>query len=162
MNITLGSAIPDYTVIYMQDNVTLGQDLATCDRSIYLYETILDQGLLPVNTIAGDRIYPTDIPGIGMSVFSTDIATSLPVFPSLAMSGWVSAQTGEYIMGKIKFRKIPGDIPMQSGVLSVNGPVVGQVLNNPHILLLAPMAAPTGSMQMDNITLRVPENYMPR
>ncbi|MNT89370.1 hypothetical protein D3C72_2300840 [compost metagenome] len=78
------------------------------------------------------------------------------------MSGWVSAHTGEYIMGKIKFRKIPGDIPMQSGVLSVNGPVVGQVLNNPHILLLAPMPAPTGSMQMDNITLRVPENYMPR
>ncbi|MEE9651814.1 hypothetical protein [Enterobacter soli] len=129
--ITLGSEIPDYTVIYTQDNVTLGQDLSTCDKSVYLYETILDQGLLPVNTISGDRIYPTDTPGIGMSVFSTDIAISLPVFPNLAMSGWISGHTGEYITGKIKFWKIPGDIPMQSGALSVNGPLVGQVLSNP-------------------------------
>jgi type 1 fimbria pilin len=129
--ITLGSEIPDYTVIYTQDNVTLGQDLAICDKSVYLYETILEQGLLPVSIISGDRIYPTDIPGIGISIFSTDITTSLPVFPNLAMSGWISAHTGEYITGLIKFWKIPGDIPMQSGALSVNGPVVGQVLSNP-------------------------------
>lgn len=131
VTITLGAAIPDYTVIYTQDNVTLGQDLTTCEKSIYLYQTILEPGLLPVNTIAGDRIYPTDVPGIGISVYSADIGASLPVFPNLAMSGWLSGHAGEYMSGKIKFWKIPGNIPMQSGALSVNGPVVGQVLNNP-------------------------------
>lgn len=129
--ITLGSAISDYTIIYTQDNVTLGQDLSTCDKSVFLYEAILDQGLSPVNTIAGDRIYPTDVPGIGISVYSPDVAASLPVFPNLAMSGWTSAHTGEYMVGKIKFWKVPGSIPIQSGALSVNGPVVGQILSNP-------------------------------
>lgn len=131
VTITLGSAIPDYTILYTQDNVTFGQDLSTCEKSVFLYETILDQGLSPVNTINGDRIYPTDVPGIGISVYSVDVAASLPVFPNLAMSGWISAHTGEYIMGKIKFWKTPGSIPLQSGALSVNGPVVGQVLSNP-------------------------------
>jgi type 1 fimbria pilin len=129
--ITLGSEIPDYTVIYTQDNVTLGQDLSTCDKSVYLYQTILDQGLKPVNTIAGDNIYPTDVPGIGISVYSSDVVASLPVFPNMVMSGWISGHTGEAMTGKIKFWKIPGDIPMRSGALSVNGPVVGQVISNP-------------------------------
>lgn len=131
VTITLGAAIPDYTIIYTQDKVTLGQDLTTCEKSVYLYETLLEPGLVPVNTIAGDRIYPTDVPGIGISVYSSEVAASLPVFPNLAMSGWISAHTGEYLTGKIKFWKTPGTIPMQSGVLSVNGPVVGQILSNP-------------------------------
>ena len=129
--IMVGTAIPDYTIIYTQDNVTLGQDLTTCENSVYLYETILDKGISPVNTISGDRIYPTDVPGIGLSIYRPDVAASLPVFPNLVMSGWISAHTGEYIMGKIKFWKTPGNIPMQSGALSVNGPVVGQILSNP-------------------------------
>lgn len=131
VTITLGSAMPDYSIIYTQDNVTLGQDLTTCEKSVYLYETILDRGITPVNTISGDRIYPTDIPGIGISIYSTEVASSLPVFPNLAMSGWIGSHTGEYITGKIKFWKTPGTIPMQSGALSVNGPVVGQILSNP-------------------------------
>lgn len=129
--ITVGSNIPDYTVIYILDNITLGLDLTTCNSNIFLYETILEQGLSPVNTIAGDRIYPTDVPGIGISVYSLDVATSLPVFPNLVMSGWISAHTGEYLIGRIKFWKIPGNIPLQSGVLSINGPIVGQILSNP-------------------------------
>jgi type 1 fimbria pilin len=131
VTVTVGSTIPDYTVIYTQDHVTLGQDLTACEKNVYLYETLLSQGITPVKTISGDRIYPTDVPGIGISVYSSDVGASLPVFPNLAMSGWLSAHTGEYITGKIKFWKIPGNIPLQSGALSVNGPLVGQILSNP-------------------------------
>jgi len=131
--ITVGSAIPDYTIIYAQDNVTLGQDLTSCDKNVYLYETIFTPGIKPVNTISGDRIYSTDIPGIGISIYSPDVG-SLPVFPVLALNGWISPHTGDDMTGKIKFWKIPGNIPLLSGALSINGPLVGQVLSNPPFI----------------------------
>lgn len=131
VNITLGAAIPDYTVLYTQDNVALGQDLSTCSKNVYLYHTILEDGLLPVKTISGDKIYPTDVPGIGISIFSINANSSFPVFPNLLMSGWTGPHTGEYMSGKIKLWKIPGTIPLTTGSVSVNGPMVGQVLSYP-------------------------------
>lgn len=130
VSITVGSDIDDYTVIYTQDNVALGQSLTTCDTSVFLYEAILDQGLSAVNTISGDHIYPTDAPGIGISIYSLNAGVSLPVFPNTAINGWLGTHTGDYFMARIKFWKIPGNIVMQSGALSVNGPMVGQLLNN--------------------------------
>lgn len=130
VTITVGSKIPDYTVLYTQNNVTLGKSLTACDSSVFLYETIVDLGMLPVKTIANDKIYPTDVPGIGISIYSLEANTSFPVYPNMLMNGWLGAHIGDPMITTVKIWKIPGTIPMTSGALSVNGPTVGQLLNN--------------------------------
>ncbi|EMK1730714.1 hypothetical protein V8N76_004004 [Salmonella enterica] len=130
VTITVGAKIPDFTVLYTQNNVTLGKNLTACDSSIFLYETIVDLGVLPVKTIASDKIYPTDVSGIGISIYSQDTNTSLLVYPGMVMNGWLGTHIGDTMITTIKLWKIPGNIPMTSGSLSVNGPTVAQLLNN--------------------------------
>ncbi|WP_213132933.1 fimbrial protein [Citrobacter sp. FP75] len=128
--ITVGSHIPDYTVIYTQDNVNLGQNLTSCDSGAYLYETIIEQGLVSLNYVSGDYIYPTNTSGIGISISDNSKNTSLVVYPYTTQIGATNKYSGYSLVARIKFWKIPGEIPLYSGSLSVTGPLVAQILQS--------------------------------
>lgn len=82
VNITLGSDLADWQVIYEMDNVVFGRLYANCNSWNDSQFTLLSAGA-EVKETDSDVIYKTDVPGIGISVRSSN-GHALKVFPETA------------------------------------------------------------------------------
>lgn len=117
---TVGAKIPDWQVIYSAF-VNIGMDTTSCSSSnTNRYFTFLTQAQ-NVGTINGNEIYSTDIPGIGISVsvYEEGNAAVKP-YPSVLFGGY--SQAGSCFWATVTYWKIPGEIPMNSGSITVTGP----------------------------------------
>ena len=126
VNITLGANLSDWQVIYEMDNVVFGRLYASCNGWVDSQFTLLSAGA-EVRSTDSDVIYKTDVPGIGISVRSSN-GHALKVFPSAAY-GWDAPGQGSSYMISVKYWKIPGEnIPLNNGSLSVTGPDVAGLI----------------------------------
>ena len=126
VNITLGSDLADWQVIYEMDNVVFGRLYANCNGWIDSQFTFLSAGV-EVKETDSDVIYKTDVPGIGISVRSSN-GHALKVFPETTYGYDSPSQGGSYIIN-IKYWKIPGKkIPLNNGAISVTGPEVAGLI----------------------------------
>jgi type 1 fimbria pilin len=132
VNITLGQNISDWSVLYSFNGLTLGQLTGTCTGGTpwINYVFYYPQHAMPAGTVSGSVIYPTDVPGIGISI---DDGSGLhyQVYP------WYQGDVGAYngdadfiIPGEVKLWKIPGKLPVTSGSVNITGPEVGVVYSN--------------------------------
>lgn len=123
VNITVGSNLLNWQVIYELDNIVMGRDYTTCNNSY----TSSSYTLINAGNIAGthgtETIYETDVPGIGISV-SDENNHAIPVFPTYSWGVDYPSQGRTYKIN-VKFWKIPGKtIPLNNGSISVTGPEV--------------------------------------
>lgn len=132
VNITLGRSIPDWSVLYSLNGLTLGQTTGTCTGGnpgvtvVFYYP----QHAQSVGTVSGSVIYPTDVPGIGISI-DDGFGVHYQVFP------WYESEDGIFgdytgaedfiVSGDIKFWKIPGNLPVTGGPINITGPEVAIV-----------------------------------
>ncbi|MDD9244453.1 hypothetical protein PVM12_10390 [Enterobacter soli] len=120
LTMTVGAKIPDWQVIYSA-YVNIGMETGTCNSGTHGYFTFLTQAQ-NVGTIDGNEIYSTDIPGIGVSVSaSEDGNAAVKPYPSVVEFG-TSSHVGYCFWAIVKYWKIPGEIPMNSGPITVTGP----------------------------------------
>ncbi|HDZ8011986.1 TPA: hypothetical protein RUS85_002593 [Citrobacter amalonaticus] len=126
VQITIGSNLSDWQLIYELDNIVFGRVYSTCNGWDDSQYTLLTSET-PVRVSGNDIIFKTNVPGIGISVYD-DKGHGISAFPTTNY-GWDSpAQGASYIMS-VKYWKIPGEnIPMESGTLSVTGPEVAGLL----------------------------------
>ncbi|HAU5068252.1 TPA: hypothetical protein JD045_22435 [Citrobacter amalonaticus] len=126
VNITLGSDLADWQVIYEMDNVVFGRLYANCNSWNDSQFTLLSAGA-EVKETDSDVIYKTDVPGIGISVRSSN-GHALKVFPETAY-GYDSPSQGSSYIINIKYWKISGEkIPLNNGAISVTGPEVAGLI----------------------------------
>ena len=130
VNVTVGSNIPDYSVLYTFKQVAVMVESGSCNNS----NMWVDFGMLSmpvlVNTVSGKKIYSTDVQGIGVSIND-------PVHSNWAYDpypktegdiGVISAGTVMYV--EVTFWKIPGAIVFPEGPITVNGPEMGIFYSN--------------------------------
>ncbi|MDL4618715.1 fimbrial protein [Citrobacter amalonaticus] len=133
-NITLGSNIPDWTVIYKLEHVLVGVESGSCTLDVniaYLYNSPYTTLL---NTISGSKIYPTNVPGIGISIESyhgggDGVKYPLGPYPDYNFISYSSTSDiwDTWAMADITFWKVPGNIPMSGGAITIDGPEIGIV-----------------------------------
>lgn len=127
-NITIGSNIADWSVLYTLNHVALGEQENSCSLSVnvaYLYYSTYTTLL---NTISGKKIYATNVPGIGISIAAyngTQQMQNIGPYPDYAKIGTIYPSYWFDI--DVTFWKIPGTIPMTGGPISINGPEVAMV-----------------------------------
>ncbi|HAT3922888.1 TPA: hypothetical protein I9Y36_001394 [Citrobacter amalonaticus] len=127
-NITLGEKVPDWSVLYNLPNVTVGMGTGTCTSYVKIayfytspYKTLL-------NTVSGSKIYATNVPGIGISIAVSDVynpETPLGPYPDFVNVGSQGPHHGTWETAHITFWKVPGNIPMTGGPITVDGPEIG-------------------------------------
>lgn len=131
-NVTLGNNIPDWSVIYSLSNVLVGVTAGTCSGGTpYINFVLNSQYKQSVGTISDSKIYPTNVPGIGISINEITNGRNVPLEPYPLFDSFntvYSAGWGFWV--NIKFWKIPGKIPMTSGSVTIDGPEVGIMLSN--------------------------------
>lgn len=127
-NVTLGSNLNNFTLLYTMKAIDLGIVGADCSSSTYLYYTMFssDYGA-SVGNVGGEIIYPTSVTGLGISVTST--SGSVALYPSVVYYGTGNNGYGFWV--NVKLWKIPGDLPLTTGLVSFSGPTVGQILMRP-------------------------------
>ena len=123
LTMTLGSNIPDWTVLYTV-NAPVGESTGSCDKVTYMYFTLFTQAQ-PIEKHGDDFIYSTNIPGIGISIEESQVHTSAQPYPSVIY--WGATSEGYGFWATVKFWKIPGNIPMTNGPFTVTGPEAGIV-----------------------------------
>ncbi|MEE9651813.1 hypothetical protein [Enterobacter soli] len=129
LTMTLGDNIADWSVIYTV-YADIGMQTASCTsdywlQGISMYYTLFSQAPL-VGTQGKDYIYSTDVPGIGVSVTANEKAAGVKSYPSVVYYG--APTVGFGFWANIKFWKIPGNIPMNNGPVTVTGPEAAVVL----------------------------------
>ena len=128
VNITLGSQLSDWTLIYQISDIVVGHSDINCSAgNTQLYYTMF-YSFEQIGQIGQDVIYRTEVPGIGVSVADSHYANynALKPFPYAVHYG--HADPGTVFRITVKFWKIPGEnIPMGSGAISVTGPEVAEV-----------------------------------
>ncbi|MCE0813790.1 fimbrial protein [Buttiauxella sp. S04-F03] len=127
VNVTIGSNLSDWQVIYEIDNLVIGKFYTTCNGYDNSQYTLLNAGNIAGNS-GGMTIYETDVPGIGISVSRYDgngSPSSLNVYPASTGWGQDSPSQGTPYRISVKYWKIPGkNIPLNNGSISVTGPEV--------------------------------------
>ena len=130
LSMTLGSNIADWTVLYTA-HANIGMQTVSCSSSqsyggSLLYYTLLSDAE-PVNTVSGNAIYSTNVPGIGVSVSASQVSgAAVKSYPAVIYYG--GPNLGYGFWADIKFWKIPGNIPMTGGPITVTGPDAAVVL----------------------------------
>lgn len=119
--ITVGVNLPDWQLIYELDNVDYGKFYSTCNGWIDSQFTLLTSDV-PVKQSGNDIIFKTNVPGIGISVYD-DRGKGIPGFPATRY-GYDGINPGAFYIMTVKYWKIPGNIPMNNGIISVTGPEV--------------------------------------
>lgn len=116
---TLGANIKDWAIIYsVQANI--GMSTTTCSSSTDMYFTLLTQAE-PIGVKGGVNVYSTDVPGIGISISSNELGLSgVASYPTALY--FSQANVGYGFWATITYYKIPGQIPMNRGNLTVTGP----------------------------------------
>jgi hypothetical protein len=131
VNVVIGRLINDYTILYQVSMVQLGIVYANCTGgAVSSYYTLIDEGLEVVNTIAGDIIYKTSTPGIGISIANkfnhAGGYQQVKPYPNKIL--WsTDGISGVGNFGEIKIWKIPGAIPLKPGPISFTGPKVATI-----------------------------------
>lgn len=131
---TLNASIPDYTVLYTVTHSMNAITQMTCDRSNS--NSVLSLTLSGVTSAdeiiySGNYIYPTSIPGIGISVANRDgnnNGVAVRAYPNTVKKGWQMGENGIGLWVDIKIWKIPStsDNYVLSGVLDFTGPTLIQ------------------------------------
>lgn len=130
LTMTLGSKIADWQVLYTA-HANIGMQTVSCGSSqayggSLMYFTLLTDAQ-PVNTVSGNAIYSTNVPGIGVSVSASQVTNAaVKSYPSVVY--YASPNLGYGFWADIKFWKIPGNIPMNNGPITVTGPDAAVVL----------------------------------
>ncbi|WP_187394458.1 fimbrial protein [Citrobacter freundii complex sp. CFNIH2] len=119
LTITLGNNIPDWQVLYSV-HADIGMSTATCSSGHNnMYYTLLTQAQ-PVGTISGSAIYSTNVSGIGMSISASQVNNAaIKSYPSTVY--YAPTTLGYGFWADVKLWKIPGEIPMNSGPITVTG-----------------------------------------
>lgn len=123
VNVTLGSEISDWSILYVADDIVIGNDAGTCNASgTSDYFTMLSQ-IAPISHQGNDYIYATNVPGIGISVAESYSSRYNSMQPYPVASYWGGATNGIGFHSTIKYWKIPNQrIPIDSGAITVIGP----------------------------------------
>lgn len=128
VNITLGNSIADYTVLYTIPKVNVGNVSASCSVSPDLYYTMFASNYGPaVRATTSETIYPTSVPGIGISIGS-QLQSDSPIVLYPGAKYYSGASNGYGFWLSVKIWKIPGAIPVSMGAITFTGPTVGQLL----------------------------------
>ncbi|WEF29373.1 hypothetical protein PYR66_06550 [Klebsiella aerogenes] len=129
IKITVGTSIPDYTALYTFKSVAVLNASANCTGGLYSDLGMLSSPTLITNK-SGNNIFPTNVPGIGVSVSDPVHANfSYKAFPN------IHGGTGRYASGNVMyvdvtFWKVPGIIPLASGPITVTGPEMAIFLDD--------------------------------
>lgn len=128
VNITLGTNISDYTVLYTIPRVNISNVSASCSAGTGLYYTMFSSNYGPaVRTTGSETIYPTSVSGIGISIGSNNQSDSpITLYPNVKY--WGGAGNGLGFWLSVKIWKIPGTLPTTTGAISFTGPTLGQLL----------------------------------
>lgn len=120
LTMTIGDNIPDWTVIYSV-HADIGMSASNCSGGGYgMYYTLLNQEQ-SVGKQGNDVIYRTDTPGIGISIDASERSNSaVQSYPSAVY--YSNGNVGYGFWANIKYWKIPGNIPMNNGPLTITGP----------------------------------------
>lgn len=130
LSMSLGSNIADWTVLY-KAHANIGMQTVSCSStqsyggSLMYYTLLSDTN--PVNTINGNAIYGTNVPGIGVSVSASQVSgAAVKSYPSVVYYAPPNLGYGFWV--DITYWKIPGEIPMGDGPITVTGPDAAVVL----------------------------------
>lgn len=116
---TLGSNIKDWAILYMVQ-ANIGMSTTNCSSTTDIYFTLLTQAQ-PVGIKDGVNIYSTDVPGIGVSIAANELGrVGVASYPEAVYFHQNSVGYGFW--ATITYYKIPGQIPMNSGPLTITGP----------------------------------------
>ncbi|HGV9227766.1 hypothetical protein P9969_012275 [Citrobacter amalonaticus] len=132
-NISLGNNISDWSVLYSFKGVVVGVQQGSCSSSFntaYLYSS---SHTVLLNTVSGSKIYETNVSGIGMSIAVYDSYSArheLGPYPDFDSVGYEYYYRGTWLRADISFWKIPGQIPMTGGPITIDGPEIGIVYYN--------------------------------
>ncbi|HGY1777583.1 TPA: fimbrial protein [Citrobacter amalonaticus] len=133
VNITVGSNLADWQVIYEMQYLNVGRFYATCTIRMDSQFTLLSAGD-KVRVSGNDVIYKTDVPGIGMSI-KDDNGYAVQLYPTVH-SGWRTPDRGAGYYISVKYWKIPNEnIPLANGPISVTGPDVGELMSSAGYLV---------------------------
>lgn len=133
-NITVGSNIPDYTVLYTMQMRIVNNVSAYCYSTpsgglVAITAATLTNLAGPGDTSQpGYIIFPTNVNGIGISVNSLDGGgMPIPAWPAvLTVNTNPMGNTWRHQNVKILFWKTPGDIPSDISPVGITGPTVIQ------------------------------------
>lgn len=129
-NITLGSNIPDWTILYSIQNAVAGVQSGSCTANVYVNYVMFAPGAKLLNTIDNAKIYATNIPGIGISLYYTNNGADDHFGPYPSYISDSTYSKGRLFGISMRFWKVPGNIPMAGGPISVTGPEMGIVYTN--------------------------------
>jgi hypothetical protein len=129
LTMTLGENIPDWSVLYTA-KVNVGMSTGTCNKNAYIDFSLFTQSPL-IGQQGGDFIYGTDTPGIGISVSAIGVNNSPVKNYPLTVELYSTLSTGWGFWATVKYWKIPGEIPMRSGAITVTGPEAAMIYTMP-------------------------------
>lgn len=120
LTMTLGANIPDWQLIYSV-YTNIGVSSSSCNSGAYnMYFTLISQNQ-PVGRQGDDIIYSTNTPGIGISIEAAEENNAaVQSYPDTVKMYSASKGTGFWV--NVKYWKIPGDIPMNIGPITIIGP----------------------------------------
>ena len=127
-NITIGSNIADWSVLYTLSHVSLSAQENSCSINPYVAYLYYSNNTTLLNTVSGQKIYATNVPGIGISIatyWGNQPKQNIGPYPDYAKMG--EAEATIWFDIDVTFWKIPGEMPMAGGPVSINGPEVGMV-----------------------------------
>ena len=129
-NMTVGAGVADYTVLYTISQVNVGVLGETCSTTsgLYMYYTMLSAHGSVLNTIGNDAIYPTSVPGIGISIKTAYLLSNRPIKLYPEGQVWNSVVNGQGYWVAITIWKVPGTIPVSAGSISFTGPTLAPVI----------------------------------
>lgn len=127
--LTINASVADYTILYTYASTMAGVSSSSCAGNtdgVELATTLIDLPPGAPLTHDGNIIYPTSIPGLGLSFTSltgNNVGAVIKPYPEIVRRGfWISNGWGLWF--NMILWKIPGDLP--SGVLSFTGPTIVQ------------------------------------
>lgn len=128
-NTTVGNSVSDYTLLYTVNNANVGLTQTKCSESVSVYYTMLNSDYgASIGNYSGNTIYPTSVPGLGISIFSRHTSVPIKLYPSTATGDNQDPNRPTGFWVDIKLWKIPGDFPITAGSISFTGPTIGQLL----------------------------------
>lgn len=130
--VTIGPSMPDYTVIYSLNNVMVAETNAQCkgDASASVVVTLTSVVGAADTSQAGYIIYPTSVTGIGISLNGILGNTPIGLWPDRVVTNPNFPVNGprQLVNNRVNIRlwKIPGDLPENESILTIDGPIIAQ------------------------------------
>jgi len=125
VNVTLGSGIPDGTLLYEFQRVLVGVTAGTCSGTDSLWTNYmfkLPAGTVKIASYDGTNVYPSGVDGIGISINEINSGRNFPMKPYPDFEGNIGVMTsGTQFWVDIKFWKIPGNLPTAGGAVTIRG-----------------------------------------